>query len=262
MSDLNAKGELWRFLALTLSVLLCFVSTPTKALANDADAIDGKAFICQSESAGTFDSSEATSSEDSAQDACIIAAESSGSMSPDLLEEAADSDGALLDGSAASVEEERSSEAEHFSENLTEDIDESVESSLSSGIEQNLPTPSLGFVYVDEAAPAVGGSQNIVFALSDDGVTLDKATLKYFTLSGEKSVDACEYDGGAALFEIANLESGEYQLLAVEYSVVGSAEKITESLEEGSYSFEVQGSSGEEAIEVSTNSPWMPKASW
>ncbi|MEC4295530.1 N-acetylmuramoyl-L-alanine amidase [Adlercreutzia shanghongiae] len=110
--------------------------------------------------------------------------------------------------------------------------------------------PDLGFVYIDEAELTAGGTQNVAFALSDDGVILEKATLKLFSLSGEKSVEASEYNRGAALFEIADLESGEYELLSVDYIVAGCDEVFTESLEEGAYSFEVREVSSREPVEV------------
>lgn len=111
--------------------------------------------------------------------------------------------------------------------------------------------PSLGFVYIDEAVLAEGESQNVVFGLSDDSMALERATLRYFTVDGEKSVEASEYDHGAALFEIADLGAGEYQLLGVDYVVSGCDEVFTESLKGGAYSFEVQALPNSGTIEVS-----------
>ena len=99
---------------------------------------------------------------------------------------------------------------------------------------------TLGFVYIDETSPEVGGVQNVVFALSEESALLTEATLRYFTLQGEALVSAKRIEGNAALFEIGDLTSGEYQLLDVSYGVEGSDGLFTEDLSESGYDFDVK----------------------
>lgn len=110
--------------------------------------------------------------------------------------------------------------------------------------------PALGFVYIDEAAPMAGDRQNVAFALSDEGVHLESATLHFATLYGENKVESSQISGNAALFEIDCSESGEYELLGVEFALLGSDKSFYERFGDGEYCFEVQGLAEADGVDV------------
>ncbi len=158
------------------------------------------------------------------------------------------------DASAASSEAENGrpgalSDAAGVSEGSSEE--ESEDATALSGEPEGgqVEKPLLGFVYIDEQSPAVGSVQNIVVALSDEGFSLTHAVLRYFTLTGDHEVAASAVDGNAALFELENLESGEYQITGFAYAIEGCDAEFREEFSADAYAFEVQGPAGG-AIEV------------
>ena len=107
--------------------------------------------------------------------------------------------------------------------------------------DEQVEKPLLGFVYIDEQSPVAGSAQNIVVALSDEEVRLTRAVLRYFTLTGDHEVAASAVDGNAALFELENLEAGEYQITGFTYAIEGCDAEFHEDFSADAYVFEVQG---------------------
>ncbi|MEY8313891.1 N-acetylmuramoyl-L-alanine amidase family protein, partial [Adlercreutzia muris] len=229
-----------KLLACSLAALLCFSTVPSLAFADDgADAEEHGAAVSGSVVEAELPEVDKILSSDSDSGTTSSAEPDSLGADDELPIETVGSEAASIEGGVAFVDEEVRADLE-----VPEDESEGADTGFH-------PQPLVGFVYIDEAMQIVGEVQNVVFALSDDDVALESATLRYLTLSGERSVEACEYDGGAALFEITNLEEGKYQLLAAEYKIAGCDELFTERLEGDTYAFEVQSSSDARGIEIS-----------
>ena len=124
-------------------------------------------------------------------------------------------------------------------------------SSTESGAEESEARPTLGFLYVDEGSPEEGTTQRVVFALSDEQLSLTAASLSYSGPEGEGHIEAAAIEGSACLFDIEHLAVGNYRLASVEFSVSGRSEVFLEELEGDACSFEVKSESPDDAVEIS-----------
>ena len=124
-------------------------------------------------------------------------------------------------------------------------------SSTEFGAEESEARPTPGFLYVDEGSPEEGATQRVVFALSDEQLSLTAASLFYSGPGGEGHVEAAAIEGSACLFEIEHLAVGNYRLVSVEFSVSGRSEVFLEELEGDACFFEVEGGAPNDAVEIS-----------
>ena len=229
-----------------LSLLMCFSVIPTAAFADAANAEHGSTI----ETAAVGDEAGEENGEDSQreilspEDEELVGGPALGADSVIPAQEIANSN----DGASPLTAYEASDSGEQKEDAACENVEsEGAGASLSDAAGSK---PALGFVYIDEAAPMVGDRQNVAFALSDEGVCLESATLRFATLHGENKVESSQISGNAALFEIDCSESGEYELLGVEFALLGSDKSFYERFGDGEYCFEVQGLAEADGVDV------------
>ena len=239
-------------LSVLLSFSLCMAFVPTYANAADgSDVSIAAGEYMESQSSQDADRGSSASEIESPETTRVDEGSSSQEGEKGIPEAASD-DGDSADGvqqglqplsaPAAQDEDGFSDEAASGSE---------AASSTESGAEESEARPTLGFLYVDEGSPEEGTTQRVVFALSDEQLSLTAASLSYSGPEGEGHIEAAAIEGSACLFDIEHLAVGNYRLASVEFSVSGRSEVFLEELEGDACSFEVKSESPDDAVEIS-----------
>ena len=248
MFDVVRSSYFRKTTAVALAVLLSLSSVPAVAFAEvspDAPSAQ-QGLSAEHETPAGAESAEDRPLEDeveavgqdevSAEESAEESSEAAGDA-PLAPSEAGNGQAAALSDAAGIADDASEGESEGAAVLSSEPEDEQVEK------------PLLGFVYIDEQSPVAGSAQNIVVALSDEEVRLTRAVLRYFTLTGDHEVAASAVDGNAALFELENLEAGEYQITGFTYAIEGCDAEFHEEFSADAYAFEVQGPA-DSAVEV------------
>ncbi len=240
MFDVVRSSYFRKTTAVALAVLLSLSSVPAVAFAEvSPDApLAQQGLSAEHETPAGAESAEDRPLEDEVeavgQDE--VSAEESAEESSEAAGDAPLAPSEVGNGQAAAL-----SDAAGIADDTSEGESEGAAVLSSEPEDEQVEKPLLGFVYIDEQSPVVGSAQNIVVALSDEEVRLTRAVLRYFTLTGDHEVAASAVDGNAALFELENLEAGEYQITGFTYAIEGCDAEFHEDFSADAYAFEVQG---------------------
>ncbi len=114
---------------------------------------------------------------------------------------------------AAPPDEGASSSEEAGVDATARAAEEADDLAKSADVEEPAASESVGFVYFDLEAPAVGQTQTVVVATDNEADVLASGTLELASPSGERiEVASVGADGNALAFELAVEEAGDYVL--------------------------------------------------
>ena len=230
MQHYSFAGKNHRVAKVLLSALLCFSMMPSVAFAAEGETANTESSTEVADEVSTI--SDSSSFETDVPAETLDTSEASApTVMPEITDATSEVAKSEQDDTAALSVEPVAGKPEETQETVAE----------SSGADSRNTTeekPALGFVYIDEAQINEGEAQNIVAALSDEGIELKSATMHLMTSEGAKAVDASVIEGNGARFEIENLAAGEYELTMFGYSLADGV-AFEEDLRGDGYCFEV-----------------------
>ena len=230
MQHYSFVGKNHRVAKVLLSALLCFSMMPSVAFAAEGETANTESSTEVADEASTI--SDSSSFETDVPAETLDTSEASApTVMPEITDATSEVAKSEQDDTAALSVEPVAGKPEETQETVAE----------SSGADSRNTTeekPALGFVYIDEAQINEGEAQNIVAALSDEGIELKSATMHLMTSEGAKAVDASVIEGNGVRFEMENLAAGEYELTVFEYSLANGV-AFEEDLRGDGYCFEV-----------------------
>ena len=230
MQHYSFAGKNHRAAKVLLSALLCFSMMPSVAFAAEGETANTESSTEVADEASTI--SDSSSFETDVPAETLDTSEASApTVMPEITDATSEVAKSEQDDTAALSVEPVAGKPEETQETVAE----------SSGADSRNTTeekPALGFVYIDEAQINEGEAQNIVAALSDEGIELKSATMHLMTSEGAKAVDASVIEGNGVRFEMENLAAGEYELTVFEYSLANGV-AFEEDLRGDGYCFEV-----------------------